>query len=108
MALTEFQRAVCRLIADNRIASGESYVAGGVALNELIGHDRLSHMNWTFPQMIAHVSDGEDVYPGDVYGSGTPFGGCGLDNDRWLQPGDVVELEVEGIGTLKNRVIRAS
>ena len=63
-------------------------------------------MHWTFPQMIAHVSDGEDIYPGDVYGSGTPFGGCGLDHDRWLQPNDVVELEIEGIGVLRNRVVR--
>jgi 2-keto-4-pentenoate hydratase/2-oxohepta-3-ene-1,7-dioic acid hydratase in catechol pathway len=65
-------------------------------------------MHWTFPQMIAHVSDGEDVYPGDVYGSGTPFGGCGLDHDRWLRPNDVVELEVDEIGVLRNRVIRES
>jgi 2-keto-4-pentenoate hydratase/2-oxohepta-3-ene-1,7-dioic acid hydratase in catechol pathway len=63
-------------------------------------------MHWTFPKMIEHVSRGEDVYPGDVYGSGTPFGGCGLDLDRWLSPGDVVELEIEGIGVLRNRVVR--
>lgn len=42
MALTEFQRGICRLIAANRVASGESYVAGGVALNELIGGARVS------------------------------------------------------------------
>jgi hypothetical protein len=42
MALTDFQRRICRLLAANRIASGESYVAGGVALNELIGASRLS------------------------------------------------------------------
>ncbi len=42
MALTDLQRALCRLIAENRIASGESYVAGGVALNELIGAPRIS------------------------------------------------------------------
>lgn len=42
MALTPFQRRVCRLLADHRIASGESYVAGGVALNELIQAPRLS------------------------------------------------------------------
>jgi hypothetical protein len=42
MALTDLQRTLCRLIADNRIASGESYVGGGVALNELIGAPRLS------------------------------------------------------------------
>jgi hypothetical protein len=42
MALTDFQRAVCRLVAENRIASGESYVAGGAALNELIPGARIS------------------------------------------------------------------
>ncbi len=42
MALTGLQRAVCRLLAQNRIASGESYVAGGVALNELVAAARIS------------------------------------------------------------------
>jgi 2-keto-4-pentenoate hydratase/2-oxohepta-3-ene-1,7-dioic acid hydratase in catechol pathway len=59
---------------------------------------------WTFPQMIAHVSQGEDVWPGDVYGSGTFGGGCGLDLGRFLWPGAVVELEAEGIGVLRNRI----
>jgi len=42
MALTELQRVICRLLADNRIASGESYVAGGVALNLQLAADRIS------------------------------------------------------------------
>lgn len=42
MALTFFQRDVCRLLADTRLRSGESYVAGGAALNELLGAPRLS------------------------------------------------------------------
>ncbi len=61
---------------------------------------------WTFPQMIAHVSMDETIYPGDLFGSGTVGGGCGLELDRWLAPGDVVELEIEGIGVLRNRVIK--
>ena len=48
----------------------------------------------------------ETVYPGDVLGSGTVGGGCGLELERWLQSGDVVELEIEGIGVLRNRVVR--
>lgn len=60
---------------------------------------------WTFPQMIALVSTDEWVWPTDVYGSGTPFRGCMLDRGGpYLQPGDVVELEVEGIGILRNQV----
>ena len=42
MALTDYQRGVCRLLAENRIRSGESYVAGGAALNELLRAPRLS------------------------------------------------------------------
>jgi 2-keto-4-pentenoate hydratase/2-oxohepta-3-ene-1,7-dioic acid hydratase in catechol pathway len=56
--------------------------------------------------MIVHVSDGEDIHPGDVYGSGTPGGCCGLDLGRYLEPGDVVELEIEHIGVLRNRITR--
>ncbi|MGH2683064.1 MAG: fumarylacetoacetate hydrolase family protein [Actinomycetota bacterium] len=64
----------------------------------------LGGARWTFPQMIAHVSQGEDVWPGDVYGSGTFGGGCGLDLGKFLWPGAVVELEADGIGVLRNRV----
>ena len=61
---------------------------------------------WTFGQMLAHVSTDEDVYATDVFGSGTFGGGCGLDLDRWLAPGQTVVLSVDGLGTLTNRVVR--
>ena len=61
-------------------------------------------MHWTFEQMIAHVSAGETLHPGEVIGSGTVGGGCGLELGRFLKDGDVVELEIEGIGVLRNRV----
>ena len=64
----------------------------------------LGGARWSFPEMIAHVSQGEDVWPGDVYGSGTFGGGCGLDLGKFLWPGAVVELEAEPIGVLGNRV----
>jgi 2-keto-4-pentenoate hydratase/2-oxohepta-3-ene-1,7-dioic acid hydratase in catechol pathway len=63
---------------------------------------------WTFPQMIAHVSREETLYPGDILGSGTVGFGCGLELDRWLQPGDTVELEITGLGVLRNRVLASS
>ncbi len=49
MALTTLQREICRLIADNRVASGESYVAGGAALNELMRAPRISRDVDLFP-----------------------------------------------------------
>jgi 2-keto-4-pentenoate hydratase/2-oxohepta-3-ene-1,7-dioic acid hydratase in catechol pathway len=54
--------------------------------------------------VVTHVSAGEDIYPTDVYGSGTPGGCCGLDLGLGLNPGDVVELEVERIGVLRNTI----
>lgn len=61
---------------------------------------------WSFAQMIEHVSRGETVYPGEVFGSGTVGGGCGLEMDRFLQPDDVVELEIQPIGKLKTKIIK--
>ena len=70
------------------------------------GRGRSSDLHWKWADMLAHVSTCEDVYPGDVYGSGTPGGCCGLDLNRKLEPGDVVELEIEKIGVLRNVVGR--
>lgn len=65
-------------------------------------------MRWTFEEMIAYMSQSETLYPGEFIGSGTCSGaqgrGCGLEMGKFLQPGDVVELEVERIGVLRNRV----
>lgn len=66
---------------------------------------RFGTVHWSFPQMIAHVSRGETIYPGDVFGSGTVGGGCGLELDRYLKPGDVVELEIQPIGVLRTLII---
>jgi 2-keto-4-pentenoate hydratase/2-oxohepta-3-ene-1,7-dioic acid hydratase in catechol pathway len=46
----------------------------------------------------------ETLYPGDILGSGTVGRGCGLELDRWIQPGDMVELEIERLGVLRNRI----
>jgi len=59
---------------------------------------------WTWPQIIEFASMEETLYPGDFLGSGTVEAGCGMELDRWIQPGDVIELEVEGIGILRNRI----
>ncbi|MBX3222654.1 MAG: fumarylacetoacetate hydrolase family protein [Labilithrix sp.] len=53
---------------------------------------------------IVHASRSETLYPGEVFGSGTVGNGCGLELGRFLKPGDVVELEISGIGVLRNRI----
>ncbi|MDD0852409.1 fumarylacetoacetate hydrolase family protein [Halobacteriovorax sp. GB3] len=60
--------------------------------------------HFSFSEMIAHVSMDEWVLPGDFMGSGTVGTGCGLEIDKWIQSGDTIELFVEGIGTLRNKI----
>ena len=59
-----------------------------------------------FEAMIEHVSRSETLHPGEILGSGTVGSGCGLEQGRFLSSGDLVELEVEGIGVLRNRFVR--
>jgi 2-keto-4-pentenoate hydratase/2-oxohepta-3-ene-1,7-dioic acid hydratase in catechol pathway len=54
--------------------------------------------------MLAYASAGERLEPGDVISTGTMPGCCGLELDRWIQPGQTVELDIDGIGTLSNRI----
>jgi 2-keto-4-pentenoate hydratase/2-oxohepta-3-ene-1,7-dioic acid hydratase in catechol pathway len=70
------------------------------------GRGNSRDMHWKFEDCIAHVSRSESLHPGEFFASGTVGNGCGLEHMRFLEPGDLVELEVEGLGTLKNRVVR--
>ena len=70
-------------------------------------------MYWTWPQLIAHASRDVRLVPGDVLGSGTVGTGCILELTPeavggWLKPGDVVELAIERLGTLRNRVVEGA
>lgn len=67
------------------------------------GNSRSIH--WTFAQMIEFLTRDDEIVPGDVIGSGTVGRGCGLELDRWVKRGDVMELEIEKIGRLRNRVV---
>jgi 2-keto-4-pentenoate hydratase/2-oxohepta-3-ene-1,7-dioic acid hydratase in catechol pathway len=85
-----------------------------VLLNgERIGGDTLASMAWSFEDLVAYASRGTWVRTGDVLGSGTCGGGClaelwgrrGRREPRPLAAGDVVTMNVEGIGTISNRVV---
>lgn len=66
----------------------------------------LAEMYHSWESIVAHASRNTRLVPGDILGSGTVGTGCILEHgdERWLRPGDVVELEVEGIGVLRNVV----
>jgi 2-keto-4-pentenoate hydratase/2-oxohepta-3-ene-1,7-dioic acid hydratase in catechol pathway len=68
------------------------------------GHSGTMHHR--FEDIIAFVSRSETLHPGEILGSGTVGGGCGLELGRFLNSGDVIELEVERIGVLRNRIVK--
>ncbi|MCB1388064.1 MAG: fumarylacetoacetate hydrolase family protein [Rhodobacteraceae bacterium] len=70
------------------------------------GRGNSSTMYWKFEDVIQHVSNSETLHSGEFIGSGTVGNGCGLEHMRFLNPGDVIELEVEGIGILRNRLVK--
>ena len=71
---------------------------------ELWSEGHFKDQYWDFPLLVSHVSQEEEIYPGDILGSGTFYKGCGLDLDRWIQPEDTIELEVNKLGTLRNKI----
>ncbi len=82
-----------------------------------VSYGNMADMDWTFAEIIERCAYGVDILPGDVIGSGTVGTGCflelngtGLLNDpnykvQWLQPGDVVEMEITGLGHLSNVIV---
>jgi 2-keto-4-pentenoate hydratase/2-oxohepta-3-ene-1,7-dioic acid hydratase in catechol pathway len=73
---------------------------------ELWGESSTAEMHHSFADMIVYASRSLTLPPGEVFGSGTATGGSGLELDRWLQAGDVIELEIDGIGVLRNTIGR--
>lgn len=59
-----------------------------------------------FDDIIAYLSKNETLHPGEFIGGGTVGGCCGLETDSWLKDGDVVEIEFDRIGVLRNRLVR--
>jgi len=80
---------------------------------QLLSDGEAGSMNWTFAQILQRTAYGVRLSPGEVLGSGTVGTGCLLElngskitDDLWLRPGDVVTMEVEGLGRLENTVVQ--
>jgi 2-keto-4-pentenoate hydratase/2-oxohepta-3-ene-1,7-dioic acid hydratase in catechol pathway len=72
---------------------------------EVRQRDRTSRMIFSFRKIINYISTFTTLVPGDVIVTGTPTGaGARFDPPVWLKPGDVVEVEADGIGTLRNTI----
>src|SRR6476469_7692434 len=83
---------------------------------KLVSEGNLGDMDWTFAEIIERCSYGVQLFPGDIIGSGTVGTGCFLElngtgklndpdyQEQWLQEGDMVEMEIEHLGTLENTI----
>lgn len=74
--------------------------------NDLWSEGHSGDSKFNFQEMISFASQEEFIIAGDLMGSGTVGTGCGLELDKWIKPNDTVELEVERIGKLKNKVVK--
>lgn len=82
-----------------------------------VSEGNMGDMDWTFAEIIERCAYGANILPGDVIGSGTVGTGCFLElngtgklndpnyQEQWLQPGDVVEMTIDGLGTLTNTIV---
>ena len=87
---------------------------------ELLSKGNTIDMNWTFAEIIERASYGVELYPGDIIGSGTVGTGCLLEingtekiknpnySERWLKNGDEIEMFINGLGNIKNKIIKAN
>ncbi len=100
-------------LEDKRVGSGKDERYDLEMLGRIngvqISHDNFKTIYYTFPQMIERASQHVRLRPGDVFGSGTCGTGCilelGTEVHRWLEPGDVVEMEIERLGVLRNAIV---
>jgi fumarylacetoacetate (FAA) hydrolase len=79
---------------------------------KVLSQGNVKDMSWTFAQILERASYGVTLFPGDVIGSGTCGTGCLLElngskvtDNLWMKAGDEIELEIQGIGNLRNQVV---
>jgi len=97
-------------LQDKKISPGKFDLRMTAKVNgKQLSTGNMSKIHWSFPQMMARASQSVMIQPGDVFGSGTVGTGSllelGQDVHPWLKPGDTVELEIERLGSLRNKVI---
>lgn len=71
---------------------------------EVVARPDASKPRWSLGELLAHASAGEPLQPGELFGTGTITNGCGMEINRWLQPGDQLRLEMEGVGVIEHAI----
>ncbi|MEO0999132.1 MAG: fumarylacetoacetate hydrolase family protein [Pseudomonadota bacterium] len=94
------------IVTADEVAHPAALDMEAVVNGERWGGGNSRDMHHDFAAILAHISKSETIRAGEVIGSGTVGTGCGLEIGRQLAPGDVSELTVEKIGTLRNRIVK--
>jgi len=111
-------------LEDKKVETAESHNGNTYNLKmkcwvngELLSEGNMKDMNWTFAEIVERCAYGADILPGDVIGSGTVGTGCLLELNGthklknpdyepvWLKDGDIIEMEIEGLGKIKNKIV---
>jgi len=111
-------------LVNKKVATADGHDGDTYSLNmkcwvngELLSEGNMKDMNWTFAEIVERCAYGTDILPGDVIGSGTVGTGCLLELNGshklenpdyepvWLKDGDIIEMEIEGLGRIKNKVV---
>ena len=81
-------------------------LTGSVAINgDTVATVASRGMKWTLGQMLAHASAGEQLWPGELFATGTLPGGSGMETGRWLRPGDQLTLTIDQIGDISHPIL---
>lgn len=96
----------CEIVTAEEIIPKINELKAEVRINgECVAETSTAGMYHSLGKAIAYASLSEQIYPGEFIGSGTLPNGCGMENGRWLSPGDTVALRIDGIGTLTNPIV---
>lgn len=95
------------IVTPDEIGDPYDLVASARINGKVVAESSTRNMLHSFEELLAYISEDETIMPGEFLGSGTVGNGCAVENGYFLQDGDTIELEVEKIGILRNKVVRA-
>jgi 2-keto-4-pentenoate hydratase/2-oxohepta-3-ene-1,7-dioic acid hydratase in catechol pathway len=95
------------LVTSDEVGDGPLTLTTRVG-GEVVQHDHTGNLAFSFTELVSYISTFTTLRPGDAIATGTPSGvGARREPPRWLAPGDAVEVEVSGVGTLRHSVVDA-
>jgi 2-keto-4-pentenoate hydratase/2-oxohepta-3-ene-1,7-dioic acid hydratase in catechol pathway len=94
------------VVSADEIVSRWRDLSGSVRLNDaVVAECSTAGARFSLGEALAHASRGEQLFPGELFGTGTLPGGSGIESGRLLSPGDTISLSIDGIGTVTNRIV---